>query len=79
MVLAVGGWGVMLVGSRAACLEETSMSDHDVLQDNCQPRPRVWHLFLGLLLIVVLAVALASYFTPALAIDWTSLVTMCGF
>ncbi|WP_188074672.1 hypothetical protein [Pusillimonas sp. ANT_WB101] len=55
------------------------MSDHDVLHDNHQPRPRVWHLFLGLLLIVVLAVALASYFTPVIAIDWTSLVTMCGF
>ncbi|NYT78540.1 hypothetical protein H0A71_16225 [Alcaligenaceae bacterium] len=55
------------------------MSDRDVLHDNHQPRPRVWHLFLGLVLIVVLAVALASYFTPVIAIDWTSLVTMCGF
>lgn len=55
------------------------MPDRDLLHTRSEPRPRVWHLFLGLVLIVVLAVAFASYFTPRLAIDWTSLITMCGF
>lgn len=55
------------------------MTDHDTCRANRLSRPRVWHLFLGLLLIVVLAVAFAGYLTPEMAIDWSNLVTMCGF